>query len=264
VGLNEAGWGRRDRLQHETEVRSGARVIRIVEMFAKERRPLSAGEIAARLNIPQTSVHRLLATLVAMRWAERKSGRLYQLGPGVLGVGGLSLGRSTLIQLARPVLGHIADISGLDSYLAVLVGDGVTYIARESGSKSERGEFKLGSLQPVYCTSAGKLLLSFLPDSEREEFLASMSFRPYTERTILDREKLCAELDRIRHDDYSTDLGEYNEFWRSVAVPVSNSAGDVIAAITCGGRPEMMTVEHQGWMRQEMSVLAEELSSQLA
>ncbi|HEY7268278.1 MAG TPA: helix-turn-helix domain-containing protein, partial [Dehalococcoidia bacterium] len=87
-------------MPNDTEVRSGARVIRIVEMFAKERRPLSAGEIAARLNIPQTSVHRLLATLVAMRWAERKSGRLYQLGAGVLGVGSLGIGRSTLIQLA--------------------------------------------------------------------------------------------------------------------------------------------------------------------
>jgi IclR family pca regulon transcriptional regulator len=235
-----------------------------VELFAKERRSLTAGEIAARLNIPQTSVHRLLATLVAMRWAERKSGRLYQLGPGILGVGGLSIGRSTLIQLARPALGHIAEISGLDSYLAVLVGDGVTYIARESGERSERGDFKLGGLQPVYCTSAGKLLLAFLPEAEREEMLQGLSFRPYTERTILDREHLRIELDRICHNQHATDPGEYNEFWRSVAVPVSNAVGEVIAAITCGGRPEMMTVEHQGWMRQEMSVLAEELSSQLA
>jgi DNA-binding IclR family transcriptional regulator len=233
-------------------------------MFAKERRPLTAGEIAARLNIPQTSVHRLLSTLVALRWAERKSGRLYQLGPGVLGVGGLGIGRSTLIQLSRPVLGHIAELSGLDSYLAVIVGDGVTYIARESGPRSERGEFKLGSLQPVYCTSAGKLLLAFLPDSERSEILDTIAFRPYTERTILDREHLRAELERIRESGYSTDPGEYNEFWRYVAVPITNSAGDVIAAITCGGRPEMMTVEHQGWIRQEMSVAAEELSSQLS
>jgi DNA-binding IclR family transcriptional regulator len=239
-------------------------VIRIVEMFAKERRPLTAGEIAARLNIPQTSVHRLLSTLVSLRWAERKSGRLYQLGPGVLGVGGLGIGRSTLIQLSRPVLSHIAELSGLDSYLAVLVGDGVTYIARESGPKSERGDFKLGSLQPVYCTSAGKLLLAFMPDTDRVEIIEGLSFRPYTERTILDREHLRTELDRIRANGYSTDLGEYNEFWRSVAVPVTSSSEEVLAAITCGGRPEMMTVEHQGWMRQEMSVLAEELSSQLA
>src|SRR5918995_534138 len=64
----------------DTEVRSGARALRIMEMFAKERRPLSAGEIASRLEIPQTSAHRLLATLVSMRWAERKAGRLYQMG----------------------------------------------------------------------------------------------------------------------------------------------------------------------------------------
>jgi len=236
----------------------------MVELFTKERRPLTAGEVAARLQIPQTSVHRLLGTLVTMRWLERKSGRLYQLGPALLGVGGLSLGRSSLVQLARPVLGHVAEVSGLDSYLAVLVGDGVTYIARESGRLSERGPFKFGSLQPIHCTSAGKLLFAFLPEPERSALLESLPLRAHTDRSIIDRRELLAELERIRENGYSSDLGEYNEFWRSVAVPVVDGGGDVVAAITCGGRPEQMTVEHQGWMRQEMSTLAEELSGQLA
>ncbi|HEY7270599.1 MAG TPA: IclR family transcriptional regulator C-terminal domain-containing protein, partial [Dehalococcoidia bacterium] len=139
-----------------------------------------------------------------------------------------------------------------------------TYIARESGARSERGEFKLGSLQPVYCTSAGKLLLACLSDADRSEMVDNLGFRPYTERTILDREHLRADLEQIRRQGYSIDNGEYSEFWRSIAVPVTNSAGDTIAAITCGGRPEAMTVEHQGWFRQEMSVLVEELSGQLA
>ncbi len=251
-------------MQTETEVRSGARVIRIVELFAKERRALTAGDIAERLKIPQTSVHRLLATLVAMRWAERKSGRLYQLGPGLLGVGGLSLGRSPLVQQARPVLNHIAELSRLDSYLAVLVGDAVTYIARESGPDSDKAEFKLGSLQPLHCTSAGKLLLAFLPDAEREEAIRRLPLRAYTARTLTIRDELVAELDRIRQHHYSADPGEYNEFWRSVAVPVTNASGEVIAALTCGGWAEKMTVEHQGWMRQEMSILAEELSGQIS
>jgi DNA-binding IclR family transcriptional regulator len=233
-------------------------------MFANERRPLSAGEIASRLGIPQTSAHRLLATLVSMRWAERKAGRLYKIGPSVLGIGGLALGRSTLIQLARPVLGHIAELSRLDSELAVLVGDAITYVARASGAESERGEFRLGVLRPLHCTSAGKLLLALLPDREQSELIKIMSLRPYTERTILDRKELRTELDLIRSHRFSTDRGEYSEFWRSVAVPVWNSTGEVIAAMTCGGRPERMTVEHQDWLRQEMTILAEELSSQVS
>jgi DNA-binding IclR family transcriptional regulator len=235
-----------------------------MEMFAKERRPLSAGEIASRLEIPQTSAHRLLATLVSMRWAERKAGRLYQMGPSVLGLGGLALGRSTLIQLARPMLGHVAELSKLDSELAVLVGDAITYVARAGGEESERGEFRLGVLRPLHCTSAGKLLLALMSDREQAELIKTMSLRPYTERTIVDRKELRGELDLIRANRFATDRGEYSEFWRSVAVPVWNTAGEVIAAVTCGGRPERMTVEHQDWMRQEMMVLAEELSSQVS
>ncbi len=103
-----------------------------------------------------------------------------------------------------------------------------------------------------------------MPEAERADLLARIPLRSYTDLTIVDRDQLREELDRIRHNQYSTDIGEYSEFWRSVAVPVFNAGGDAIAAITCGGRPEKMTVEHQGWMRQEMSVLAEELAVQLA
>jgi IclR family transcriptional regulator, pca regulon regulatory protein len=251
-------------LAPEAEVRSGARLIRIVEMLAMERRPLTAGEIAERLAIPLSSAHRLLATLVNLRWAERKSARLYRIGPRLLGVGGLALGRSALVQAARPVLGGVAEISGLDSYLGVLVGDSVTYLARATGRGPDTPEFKLGALQPLHCTSAGKLLLAFLPQDEREALLKMLTLRQFTDRTILERDVLVAALDGIRENHYSIDTGEFNEFWRSVAVPVQGSDGDVVAAITCGGRPDRMTVEHQGWMRQEMSVLAEELSGQLA
>lgn len=251
-------------MQADTEVRSGGRLIRIVEMLATERRPLTAGEIASHLKIPQTTVHRLLATLVAMRWAERMATRLYRLGPGVLGTGGVAIGRSPLVQLARPVLVQVASLSGLASHLGVLVGSAVTYLAHAGGLEMETAQFKLGSLQPLHCTSAGKLLLALLPEGPREALLESRPLRSYTDLTITDKDQLRAELQRIRQNGYSADPGEYSEFWRSVAVPIHNSAGEAIAAITCGGRPEKMTVEHGSWMRQEMTVLAEELSGQLA
>jgi DNA-binding IclR family transcriptional regulator len=248
----------------ETEVRSGGRLIRIVEMLAIEHRPVTAGEIATSLSIPPTTVQRLLSTLVTLRWAERLSARLYRLGPRMLGAGGLGLGRSPLVQLAKPVMGHIADLSGLESHLAVVVGESVTYLARVAGRDTKAAEFKLGALQPMHCTSAGKLLFAFLPQAERHELIKTIPLRSYTAKTIVDRDELSEELERIHEYHYSTDPGEFNDFWRSVAVPVYGPAGEVIAAITCGGRPEKMTVEHQGWIRQEMSVLAEELSGQLA
>jgi len=251
-------------LAAENEVRSGARVMRIVETLAKERRPLAASEISARLGIPQTSAHRLLATMTAMRWVERKPGHLYQLGPVVLGLSGLGLGGSTLVKLAKHVISQIAEISRLDSYLAVLVGDGVTFIDRASGLDSDRGAFKLGVLQPLHCTSSGKLLLALLEPDEREQVLVGLTLRRFTERSITSLPELREELARIRDVGYSVDSGEFSEFWRSVAVPVSNSSGEVLGAVTCGGRPERMSVEHIGWMRQEMMVLVEELSQQLA
>lgn len=248
----------------DAEVRSGGRLIGIVEMLSVARRPLSGREIGERLGIPTTTLHRIMGTLVRLRWVDRRPGGVYGPGPALLGLGGVVLGRSTLIQLARPILQQVADLSGLQSHLAVLAGRSVTYLARASGAGAEATDFKLGAVQPVHCTSAGKLLFALLPEVEEEEWLRSLVLRRYTSLTMIDQGEVRAELRRIRERGYSVDPGEYNDFWRSVAVPVLGTGQRPVAAITCGGPPEKMTIEHQGRMRQEMTLLADELSHQLA
>jgi DNA-binding IclR family transcriptional regulator len=103
-----------------------------------------------------------------------------------------------------------------------------------------------------------------LPEPEQQDWLGSLTLRRYTSLTITDMNDLREELHQIREQGYSVDPGQYSDFWRSVAVPVLGAGQKPVAAMTCGGLPEKMTIEHQGWMQQEMSVAADELSHQLA
>src|SRR5688500_4946731 len=114
----------------DAEVRSGARLASIVQLLARERRALSGAEIAQALEIPATTAQRIMATLVRLRWVDRKSAGGYVLGAGFLGVSALALGRSALVHLAKPVLRQVADLSGLQSHLGVAAGRSVTFIAR--------------------------------------------------------------------------------------------------------------------------------------
>lgn len=247
----------------DAEVRSGARLIRIVEALATRRGPLSGTEIASRLDIPPTTASRILATLVRMRWADRDAAGGYRLASGFVAISGLVVGRSTLIHLSKPVLEQVAELSGLQSHLGVLAGARVTFLARASRLTGDERPFHLGASQPIHCTAAGKLLFAFLRRAERDELFETLELKGYTPSTITDREALRAELEAIREKGYSVDPGEFSDFWRSQAVPVFRG-DDVVAAITCGGPADAVEPDKQGWVRHEMLTLAEELSHRLA
>lgn len=244
------------------EVRSGARLVRIVELLAAGRER-TAADIGERLDIPTTTVHRIMATLVRLRWVERTPGGQYRIGPSFLGASGLALGRSALVHLARPVLQQVAELSGAQSYLGVLAGTRVTYLARAAEGRAAKHAFGLGASQPLHCTSAGKLLLAHLPPHERDELVRTIELSRCTPRTITDRAELATELDHIRTQGYSEDSGELTEHWRSMAVPVLGADDAVVAAITCGGTPGTIPREDLGWVRHELATLVEGLSHQL-
>jgi DNA-binding IclR family transcriptional regulator len=116
--------------------------------------------------------------------------------------------------------------------LAVLEGDEVVYIEHEDGKDPLRLHLQIGSRGPVYCTAAGKSILAFLPEKEREEILSHCQFGLLTSKTITDRTKFANELERVRKNGFSLTNEEFLEGIRAVGAPIFNMEGKVIGAIT--------------------------------
>jgi DNA-binding IclR family transcriptional regulator len=241
------------------------RALALIRLLAEERHSLGVAEIVKATGLPAATVHRLLATLLESDWVDQSPQTArYRLGHGILGSAAIALAHAPVLERGRPFLTRVAELSGLSAYLSVLVGRRVTFLARATAQNGEQGDFHPGITQPAHCTAAGKMLLAYLSVEERRAlYKETQVLRRYTERTITDPAVLEVELGAIAERGYATDTGEFGDQYRSVAVPVRNDTGAVIAALSCGGFEDWMTPRLMERMRGEMVVFADELSHQL-
>jgi DNA-binding IclR family transcriptional regulator len=245
----------------EAGAKAVERLVAVLTVLAEESRPLGIGEVADGAGLPQATAHRLLNAFVATGWVEKDAATArYRLGLGMLGPAAAALAHAPLVERGMPLLSRMAEISKANVLLGVLVGRNVVFLATAT---HESATIRPGISRPVHCSAAGKVLLAFMPTEERARvFRGRRQFRQYTEHTITTLDDLNAHLEQVRARGWAVDMGEYRDYQRSVAVPVHDARGRVIAAMTCSGRLERMTPEHMSFVREEMSVLAEELSRQ--
>ncbi|MEU6098342.1 IclR family transcriptional regulator C-terminal domain-containing protein [Streptomyces sp. NPDC047079] len=205
-------------------VESLARGLTVITSFGEGRSALTLTEVAEATGLARATARRALITLEHLGYVTAHD-RVFRLTPRVLGLGFPPLSRATLADMAAP---HLAALSGLlheSASLAVPAGDDIQYIARVAPRHIMSVNIALGSRLPAYATSMGRVMLADLPDPALPEPAAR------TPWTVTDRDRLRAVLDRVRRDGYALVDGELEEGLRSIAVPVRERGGRVVAAV---------------------------------
>lgn len=244
-------------------VRAVDRSIQILTLLAEHPVPMGVAELASRLKLSSTSVHRMLTTLVAAGWVEQNSRTArYRMGTKLLGVGAAGLITHPIVQHGREFIARLADAAGYDSYLSTLVGARVVYLARAVGKQGFDSEFEAGISMPAHALADGKVHLAYLPQAERQVLYEKTGLKRYTPQTIVDPGELEKEMATIRSLGYALDRGERLPLARAVAVPVMGSDGVPLLGMMCVGRMEF-TPEYVEWLSQQMLSLAQELSEHL-
>lgn len=246
-------------------IRSVQRALGIIRVLAEVRKPLGVAEVAQVTGLPPATAHRLLVTLLEEGWvAQDPQSTQYELGIGILGTAGVALAYSPFIQAAKVTLADISEVSGLNSYLGVLVGHRVAYLASATGRDGHDSKFRVGVVEQAHATADGKVLLAHLElDRLRALYAGRSQLRPFTPHTITNLDGLERELAEVRRAGYAIDRQERTEGWYFVAVPVFAGAGKVVAAIVCGGHESVATPEKLEWLPHEMRMAAEQLSVRL-
>jgi IclR family acetate operon transcriptional repressor len=202
---------------------------------------IALSELARQVNMPVSTVHRLLATLNSFGFVHFDAAyrryslglRLFELSHQVTLVHGLSA-------VAVPVMRRIVEITRETSLIAVLDGEEMVYIERLDSPQPIRVRGSSGGRGPLYCTAMGKSLLAFQPDEKREEIIQRLNLEPMTPNTITDHEALRSELARTRERKYSVANEEHEQGVLSVGVPVLDAHGVPIAAL-CVTAPAFRT-----------------------
>jgi IclR family pca regulon transcriptional regulator len=141
--------------------------------------------------------------------------------------------------VAQGFLENVSDTLGASCSLSILHGDEVIYIARSTRKRMGSLHRDVGAHLPAHCTSMGRVLLAALPEAECEAFLARVTLQSFTPYTVTDKTELRAILEKIRRTGYSLVDQELEIDLQSVAVPIHNASGRVIAAMNVSAQASL-------------------------
>jgi len=246
-------------------IRSAERVLAIVDLLAQEPGPQNLLDIAAKLQLPRTTVHRMLTTLVGVGWVEQRSMRSgYQLTERMLGISALALANHVLVNYGRTLLTRFSERTKINSYLGVLAHRRVVLLVGAHGEMMPPYDFQAGLAHSAHANPGGKVLLAYLsPEKRRAIFPPDVELRKLTPMTLTDWDELEEQFAAIRLQGYFIDRGEHLNYRNGVAVPVFDSDGAVRAAMLCTLPIEQASQERMLYLRDELLAAAAELSSLL-
>ncbi len=214
----------------QTYVQSLARGLAVIRAFDADHPDLTLSEVANITGLTRAAARRFLLTLVELGYV-RTDGRRFSLRPRILELGYAYLSSLSLPELAMPTMERLVERVRESCSMAVLDGDEVVYVARVPTKRIMSVAISVGTRFPAYATSMGRVLLSHQPAEAIEAYLKNAELEPLTPRTITDPDVLRDTLDRVRTDGYCLVDEELEEGLRSIAAPIRDGDGKVVAAI---------------------------------
>ncbi|CAH1665423.1 IclR family transcriptional regulator domain-containing protein [Chelatococcus asaccharovorans] len=223
-------------------VGSLGRGLVVLEILAAHPSGMTLAEMAAKAGLTRAGARRFLLTLVEAGYATQ-SGRLFSLSPKLLSVTRTWLGGTGLWSYAEPILRWVTEELGESCSASALSGDDVVYVARVPGPYIVMTDLHIGARLPAYCTSMGRVLLSGLPPQQLEAFLARARLAKRTPNTITDRGQLAGLIGKVAARGYAIVDEELELGLRSIAVPIHDRSGAIVAAINVSTQRDRFSVE---------------------
>lgn len=217
------------------EIQSVVRAFDILRAVAGEADGRSLGDIARTVELPKSTVSRMLSTLEAIGAVERVAQPDgFRIGAEIITLAAQVAYPRSLIAVAHPYLQELAQAAGETVSLGVPDGDQVYYIDQVDSWHNLRLKDWTGHRLPLYATSDGKLYLAHMPAEALERYL-SHPLHPHSEQTITDPELLRHELAQIRRQGYAWNHREYDPDIVSLAAPIWDAGGQLVASICIFG-----------------------------
>ncbi|MBY3988756.1 IclR family transcriptional regulator [Rhodococcus fascians] len=271
-----AGAGRADTASKDDEPSSQATVVqggtqtlirglRILEAMADLERPIGVGDLSRLLDLPKSTVQRLLRTLAQEGWAQTANNPVtrWELSPRLLAI--VRSGPTDLREIALPHLNSLASKSGETIHLVVPDRDvQLVLIERVDSVHPIRSFNAIGASTLFHTSAGGKAVMSRLEDSEVEAMLR----RPLAKvmpNTTVDPQQLMHQVLEARERGYAVNISENREHVCAVGSAVVDRAGRPIAAVVISMpdirfEPIRLT-EWGGWVRETAQAISREFGA---
>jgi DNA-binding IclR family transcriptional regulator len=240
------------------------RAVAILQVLAETPTDLSAAEIAERLVLHKSTIHRLLMVLEHHGFIRKHAGTgKCTLGLKLFELGSRAAKGLTLREHAQPFLARLVRETGETAHIGVLDEGDMVSVANVEGPFTLRMPSTVGRRTPAHCSALGKAVLAFLPGSTLDELLARRPLRALTSKSLAARGALKADLQRIRVRGYAIDDEEIEKGLRCVGAPVRDYSGLVVGAVSIAGPTFRIPKSRVPALAELVMAIARELSVEL-
>jgi len=238
-----------------------ARGLAVIQAFSTQKRQLTISQVSSKTGFSRAAVRRCLYTLTKLGFAGSDDSHHFFLQPRILALGHSYISSMPLAASAQPVLEHISRVLHESCSIATLEELDIIYVARANVTRIMSIDLGVGSRLPAFCTSMGRVLLANLPAAELESFFERVRLTRHTNRTIVSVEKLRQALRLVLRNGYSLVDQELEVGLRSMAVPIQNPSGKVVAALNVGAHAHRLSIQElQTKFLPQLRAAAQELS----
>lgn len=224
-----------------TGPRSLTRVLGLFDILATNPAGMTLADLSESLESPKSSLLNLFRPLVAEEYLCHVSGH-YKLGPSIYRLASKILASWNFSGLIHPYVEELAKATQETVYLGVLDEESrvITYVDAIDSRHSIRYPITVGTVRPLYCTAAGRILLAYEDGAWVDEYIRTVPIEARTRHTITDRKALRKLLTEVREQGIATSIGEMFEEMGAIAAPVFGADGRIAAALAIGAPVEKL------------------------
>ena len=243
-------------------IRSLAKGLKIMELLSNNE-ALTVTQVAKLMNMNRAGSHRFLSTLKELGYADKDESSRYYLTSKMIELGMKVLDRFEIRKIARPFLQELSTKFNESINLGYFNGEEVLTIDKIDSTEILRMDAGIGGGEPAYCTSLGKTIIAFLPDTQLEEYLQKIELTPFTPNTVISKDKLKEELIQIKENGYSIDDEELSVGLRCVGAPLFDHSGQALYAISISGPSIRMGSKRIEEIQRELKKICKNLSGKM-
>ena len=205
-----------------------ARAADVLRALEGNDQGLSLGHLAKQLNLPKSTVQRIVAALDSENFVIAASPQAgVRLGPALVRIARSV--RCGLVDIARPCLEELAQKTGETVDLALLKGAEAVFMDHIEGAHRLRAVSAVGVSFPLHCSANGKAMLSALSDPGLAKMKKQIHLTRFTPNSLSSWRQLQAEIEKIRQTGIAYDIEEHTLGISAVGAPIIGPEGEIAA-----------------------------------
>lgn len=223
--------------------------ISILELLASNNKAMTLNDIKAEVNVSQTTVYRILHTLVRHGYLlYNETSKKYKISRKMLSLGFQAIQEQSLLEVVLPKMRELRNVVKESVFFGVMGEDKGIFIEQVLGTHTFCFVLSPGKLFDLHCSAPGKALMAFMPEISRSSYLQKMKYEIYNANTIQNEEAYLKELEKVRKNGFAVDMEEELHGVVCVGAPIFNYSNAPCGSIWLSGPkdrlPESTILQH--------------------